>query len=160
MDIFIEKPLKVRGYDLHRLVEQHQQGVKALWVDEGRHVRIRPRNAEVPQMPFEKILGFTVKACVAYSSGNKHKYLPTSDWRGRRRWLEERSKKCGFEIIGVHVSGGMQVIDKQDGTRFTVDSTEFTGLLKITNLDAFQHCYLNGISKVGKAFGLNMIIIE
>lgn len=160
MDILIEKPLRVRGYALHRLVEQHQQGVPALWLDEGQHVRIRPRNQEPPPMSVGKLIGFSVTACVAYSSGNKHKYLPTSDWRGRKRWLEERSTKCGFEVVGVHVSGGMQVIDKEDGRRFTVDATEFIGLLKITDLDVFQHCYVNGISKVGKAYGLNMLIID
>lgn len=160
MDILIDKPARVRGYALHRLVEQHQNGVSALWADEGQQVRIRPRNQDAPSFEVGKIIGFTVKACVAFSSGNKHKYLPTDDWRGRRQWLEKRATKCGFEVVGVHVSGGMQPIETHDGRRFTVDATEFTGLLKVTDLTAFQNCYLNGISKVGKAFGLNMIVID
>ena len=160
MDILIDKPARVRGYALHRLVEQHQQGVPALWADEGPRVRIRPRNQDSPSFELGKIIGFTVTACVAFSSGNKHKYLPTDDWRGRRQWLEQRGAKCGFEVVGVHVSGAMQPIETHDGRRFTVDATEFTGLLKVTDLVAFQHCYLNGISKVGKAFGLNMIVID
>ncbi len=107
-----------------------------------------------------KLVGFSVTACVAYSSGNRHKYLPTSDWRGRKRWLEERAIKCGFAVVGVHVSGGMQTVDAHDGRRFTVDATEFIGLLKITDISAFRYCYLNGIAKVGKAFGLNMIVLD
>lgn len=160
MDILIDKPARVRGYALHRLVEQHQQGVSALWADEGSQVRIRPRNQEAPAFEVGKIIAFTVKACVAFSSGKKHKYLPTEDWRGRRQWLDKRAAKCGFELVCVHVSGGIQPIETHDGRKFTVDATEFTGLLKVTDLSAFQHCYLNGISKVGKAFGLNMIVIE
>ncbi len=160
MDILIEKPASVRGYALHRLVEEYHRGVPALWSDEGKFVRIRPRNQETPTLEVGKVIGFTVRACVAYSSGNSHKYLPVADWRGRRDWLEKRAVKCGFELVGVHVSGGMQLIEAHDGRRFTVDATEFTGLLKIVDLAAFQHCYLNGISKVGKAFGLNMIVIE
>ncbi len=160
MDILIDKPPRIRGYALHRLVEQYQRGAPALWADEGQQVRIRPRNQEPPPLAVGKLFGFTVTACVAYSSGNKHKYLPITDWRGRKRWLEERAAKCGFEVVGVHVSGGMQTIETHDGRRFTVDATEFTGLLKITDLLAFQHCYVNGISKVGKAFGLNMMVID
>lgn len=162
MDILIKKPARVSGYALHRLVEQYQQGVPALWADEGQQVRIRPRNQEPPPFEIGKIVGFTVTACVSYASGNKHKYLPINDWRGRRRWFEQRASKSGFEIIGVHVNAGIRVIEKNDEERFTftVDATEFTGLLKITNLAAFQHGYVNGISKVGKAFGLNMLITE
>jgi hypothetical protein len=160
LDILIDKPARVKGYALHRLVEQYLNGKPALWADEGKQVRIRPRDADLPAFETGKIIGFTVKACVAYSSGNRHIYLPVNDWRGRRAWLEERAAKCGFELIGVHVSGSMEQVQTHDSRSFTVDATEFTGLMKIVNLDAFQHCYLCGLGKVGKAFGLNMIVIE
>ena len=160
MDILIDKPASVRSYALHRLVEQYQQGKPALWADEGSRVRVRPRAAESPEFTLDKIIGFTVKACVAYSSGNKHVYLPTADWRGRKDWLTQRAAKHGFEVVGVHVSGGMESVQTHDGRKFTVDATEFTGLLKVTDIAAFSHCYMNGLSKVGKAFGLNMIVID
>lgn len=159
MDVLIDKPARIRSYALHRLVEQYVQGEPALWADEGSKVRIRKRTSEVPAFEVGKIIGFTVKACVAYSSGNKHVYLPTDDWRGRKAWLDKRAVKCGFEVSGVHVSGGMESIETHDGRKFTVDATEFTGLLRVTDAEAFQKCYLNGLSKVGKAFGLNMIVI-
>jgi hypothetical protein len=160
LDILIDKPAKVRGYALHRLVEQYQQGKPALWVDEGKQVRIRSRDSALPAFEVDKILGFTAKACVAYSSGNRHVYLPLDDWRGRRQWLEKKAIQGGFEIVGVHVSGGMEEVQTHDGRRFTVDATEFTGLLKVVDLESFQKCYLLGLGKVGKAFGLNMIVIE
>lgn len=160
MDILIDKPARVRGYALHRLVEQYQQGKPALWADEGKQVRIRPRDSIPPTFETGKILGFTVKACVAYSSGNQHVYLPLADWRGRRQWLEKRAAKCGFDLVGVHVSGAMEEVQTHDGRNFTIDATEFTGLLKILDLDAFTRCYMSGLGKVGKSFGLNMIVVE
>jgi hypothetical protein len=160
LDILIDKPARVKGYALHRLVEQYKQGKPALWADEGKQVRIRLRDGPTPNFETGKILGFTVKACVAYSSGNRHVYLPIDDWRGRKKWLETRAAKCGFELVGVHVSGAMEAVQTHDGRNFTIDATEFTGLLKILDIDAFTHCYMSGLGKVGKSFGLNMIVIE
>ncbi len=160
MDILIDKPARLRGYALHRLVEQYLQGRPGLWADEGKQVRIRYRDGDVPEFEVERIIGFTVRACVAYGSGNKHKYLPIDDWRGRRTWLDKQAVKYGFETVGVHISGGIERVITHDGREFSIDATEFTGLLKIKDVQAFQQCYLNGLGKVGKAFGLNMIIIE
>ena len=81
MDIVIEKPARLTGYALHRMVEQHQNGQPALWADEGRSLRIRPRNAEPPRYESGKLLGFTVTACVALKKNHKHRYLPLADWR-------------------------------------------------------------------------------
>jgi hypothetical protein len=160
LDILIGKPPKVRGYALHRLVAQYQHGKPALWADEGKQVRIRPCDGTPPSFEVGKIFGFTVKACVAYSSGNRHVYLPLADWRGRREWLQKRAAKYGFDLVGVHVSGAMEEVQTHDGRNFTIDATEFTGLLKILDADAFNHCYMSGLGKVGKSFGLNMIVIE
>lgn len=160
MDYFLDKPLRLRGYALHRLVEQHQQGQPALWADEGRQLRIRPRHQLAPDFETGKLLAFTVRACVAFSSGNRHKYLPLADWRGRRAWLEKRAPECGFILVAVHVSPAMQRVETHDGRAFSVDATEFTGLLRVTDLPKFQHCYQHGLGKVGKAFGLNMLITD
>jgi hypothetical protein len=54
----------------------------------------------------------------------------------------------------------MEEVQTHDGRNFTVDATEFTGLLKILDLDSFTRCYMSGLGKVGKSFGLNMIVVE
>lgn len=158
MDVLIDKPEKLRGYALHRLVEQYQQGKPALWVDEGDQVRIRPRDAALPTYPVSTLLGFMLKACVAY--GDKHRYLPLHDWRGRRAWLEAQGLKHGFEIVGVHVQSAMQTVETHDGRMFTVDATQFGGLLRVVNSDNFSKCLVNGVGKVGKAFGLNLLVVH
>ncbi len=160
MDIVIDKPSRIRGYALHRIVEQLQQGKPALWADEVSQVRIRPHDAVPPQYEVGKLLAFTTTACVAFSSGHKHKYLPLADWRGRKMWLDKQAQKHGFELLGVHVSGGMQEVETHDRRKFTIDATEFTGLLRVLDPAAFANCLVKGIGKVGKAFGLNLLIVQ
>lgn len=158
MDILIDKPARLRGYALHRIVEQHQQGKPALWADEGDKLRIRPRDAVPPSYPEGTLLGFITKACVAF--GSKHHYLPENDWQGRKKWLEQQGARKGFEVVGVHVKGGRERVETHDGRNFTVDATEFTGLLRVTDSEAFAKCLINGVGKVGKAFGLNLLLVQ
>jgi len=160
MDIVIDKPARVQGYALHRIVAQYCQGKSALWADEGAQVRIRTEEAIPSQYEVGKLLAFTTTACVSFASGHKNKYLPVDDWRGRRVWLEKQAQKHGFEIVGVHVSGGMQRVETHDGRRFSIDATEFTGLLRVTDPLKFSNCLIKGIGRIGKAFGLNLLIVQ
>lgn len=160
MDILIDKPPRVRGYALHRIVAEYQQGKPALWADEGSQVRIRPQDVTPPTYEAGRLLAFTTRACVVTSTGRRHRYLPTDDWRGRRAWLEKQGSKHGFEIVAVHVAGGMEQVETHDGRRFTIDATEFTGLLRVTNAEAFARCLTHGIGRVGKAFGLNLLVVQ
>jgi hypothetical protein len=160
VDLLINKPASVRGYALHRLVAEYLQGRPALWADEGGQVRIRPRDATPPAYVAGTLLGFTVRACVSHSTKNRHHYLPVGDWRGRRTWLEAKAAPNGFEVVAVHVSGDMALIEAHDGRRFTVDATDFTGLLRVTDPQAFSRCLVTGVGKVGKAFGLGLLIVQ
>jgi len=94
------------------------------------------------------------------SFGSKHRYLPVADWRGRKAWLEAQGIKHGCEVVGVHAQGGMQTVTTHDGRHFTIDATQFTGLLRVTQPAPFNDCLLNGIGKVGKAFGLNLLVVH
>ena len=158
MDTLISKPIQLRGYALHRLVAQHQNGMPALWRDEGDVVRIRPCDACPPTYAAEQLLGFVTLACVSF--GRKHRYLPLTDWRGRKAWLEAQGSKYGFKVVGVHVEGGMQSVTTHDGRNFTIDATQFSGLLRVTNPAQFTVGLLKGIGKVGKAFGLNLLVVH
>jgi hypothetical protein len=160
VDLLIDKPAKLRGYALHRLVAQYLQGRPALWADEGSQLRIRPRDATPPTYEPGTLLGFTVRACVSHSTKNRHHYLPVGDWRGRRAWLEAKAATNGFEVVAVHVHADMTLIEAHDGRRFTVDATEFTGLLRVSDPPAFSRCLVTGLGKVGKAFGLGLLIVQ
>lgn len=164
MDILIDKPARIKGYALHRLVAQYAAAAGSsspvLWLDEGAKVRIRPRDAKPPRYEAGVVLGFSLRACVSRSSGNHHKYLPLADWRGRREWLESKAPALGFEIVGVHVRGDMECIETHDGRRFTVDATEFTGLLRVLDPAAFEKALVTGVGKVGRAFGLGLLLVQ
>jgi hypothetical protein len=160
MDIVIDKPARLKGYALHRIVEQYQQGGPALWADEGEQLRIRPQDAQVQGYDAGKLLAFTVMACVALRDGRRHRYLPVDDWRSRREWFDKEAAKHGFQILGVHIVGGMQKVETHDGRRFSLDATEFTGLLQVKDPAAFAQCLLKGVGRVGKAFGLGMLIVR
>lgn len=160
MDIVIDKPANLRGYALHRIVEQYQNGVPALWADEGAQLRIRPTSSTPPVYEEGKLLGFTVAACVEFKSGGKHRYLPLSDWQGRREWFLKKAAKHGFEVVGIHVSPKMRNIETHDGRTFRIDATEFVGLLRVIDSGRFGTCLVSGVGKVGKAFGLNLLIVQ
>ena len=123
MDTVIDKPARIRGYPLHRMVEQLQQGVPALWVDEGSQLRIRPKKAEAPVYETGKLLGFNVTACVSFKCHGRHRYLPLDDWRGRKAWLEKQADKHGFQVVGVHVEPKMQTVEPHDGRKFRLDAS-------------------------------------
>lgn len=160
MDIVIDKPARLSGYALHRIVEQHQRNEPALWVDEGAQIRIRPKNSEPPLYDQGKLLGFMVTACVAFKKNGKHLYLPLDDWRGRKAWLEKQGLKHGFQVVGVHVKPAMQKVEARDERTFRMDATEFSGLLRVTDPAAFGKALTAGIGRVGKAFGLNLLIVQ
>lgn len=160
MDTVIDKPARIRGYALHRIVEQHQQGVPALWSDEGSQLRIRPKTANAPVYEAGKLLGFTVTACVSFKCHGKHRYLPLDDWRGRKVWLERKAEKHGFQIVGVHVEPKMQKVESHDGRKFRLDASDFTGLLRVTDSLKFSKALTDGIGVVGKAFGLNLLVVQ
>lgn len=160
MDILIDKPARVRGYALHRIVEQYQQGQPALWADEGAQLRIRPKNAAPPEYEAGTLLGFTVTACASYKHHGKHRYYPVADWRSRKAWLERKAERHGFEILGVHVEPGITKVEAHDGRTFSLDSTQFTGLLRVTDPASFAQVLVQGIGATGSAFGLNLLIVQ
>ncbi len=160
MDQVIDKPPRIRGYALHRMVAELHNGKAALFADEGTSIRIRPPDASPPVFEVGKVIAFTTTACVALRERRRHKYLPLADWRGRRAWFELEAAKGGFEVLAVHVSPGMQKIETHDDRRFSIDATEFTGVLRVIDSDAFGRCLVRGVGRVGKAFGLGLLVIN
>lgn len=171
LDTFIDKPARIRGYALHRIVAQLHPGKAMLWADEGQRLRIRSREAEPPVYEAGKLLVFTTRACVslrerperlpgAKKGHRKNVFLPPEDWRGRRAWLEKEGLRHGFEVVDVHVSGAMERVETHKGHRFLMDSTEFVGVLRVTNPTAFGLALVHGIGRVGRFMGLGMLIVK
>lgn len=157
MDLIIDKPASVSGYALHRLVEQMGGG---LWADLGSTLRVRKKSEVVPVFEAEKLLVFDLTACVYRRTGGRVCYYPLGDWRSRKAWLEKEAEKNGFELVGVHIEAGKRLIEKSEGAKFTVDATNFVGLLRVTDPALFSTGLIKGIGRVGKAFGLGLLIVN
>ena len=164
MDFVLPKPPSVRGYALHRVATGLTQGEKVLFADCGDPLHLRTDKPlelaaqTVRTVRAGDIVGFELRACVGSKIKGKHRYFHTADWRSRHQWLERQGERHGFTIITVHCTA--QMLPVEAGTRrFTVDQTDFTGVLKVTDANKFSAAVTHGIGNKAKAFGFGMLII-
>jgi len=165
LDHVIRKPRSVQGYPVHRMVAELCNGAAYQFVDRGDHLIVRTEGVisetglPVKTAGHGELLGFELRACVATRQGGKNVYPESGDWRARRAWLEVQAQRAGFSVIAVHVTDRrMKVVSKSE-RQFWIDSTDFTGILKVTDEALFTKALASGIGRVGKAFGMGMLII-
>ena len=161
-DYVLPKPPAMRGYALHRIAEGLTDGARPLFTDFGDHMVVRtakplqaPERA-VRETALGDILGFELRACVGTKVKGKHRYFHSADWRSRHQWLARQGERHGFELITVHCTATVANITKSE-RRFTVDQTDFTGVLKVTDIALFRAALGNGIGSTARAFGFGMI---
>lgn len=163
MDFMLSKPGHLKGYPLHRMVAGIANGSRVVFADKGDHLLLRsnaPINAELissKEVVAGKILAFEMTACTGKKVRGHHRYFDISDWRSRHEWLNRQGAANGFEVLTVHCSASMPLI-KDETRSFRVDSTCFTGVLKVTDPDRFKECLLMGLGKA-RAFGFGLLII-
>ncbi|MGH8435159.1 MAG: type I-E CRISPR-associated protein Cas6/Cse3/CasE [Pseudomonas sp.] len=165
MDHKIPKPEKISGYSLHRMVAALVDGAPALFADNGDHIVVRTakpitntgRRLKSPAAG--DVIGFELKASVAARRGGKNIYPELHDWRTRREWLDAQGQKHGFEVLAVHVNGDRESVTASGGRTFWIDASQFTGIFKITDPEKFSQALTTGIGRVGKAFGMGMLVI-
>ena len=164
MDFVMQKPPSVRGYALHRIAAGLADGEKILFADCGDHMLMRTeKSLDVNQRPVrtiaaENIIGFELRACVGKKVKGKHHYFHTSDWRSRHEWLVRQGEQHGFTLITAHCTAEMLTVKAGDRL-FTIDQTDFTGVLKITDVDRFKNALATGIGNKARTFGFGMLII-
>lgn len=165
MDYRIPKPESLSGYAVHRMVAGLLGGAPGLHVDNGDHVLVRcdtPLGSDgrpVCAPLVDALHGFELKASVAIRVAGKNRYPDLHDWHARRAWLQAQADKQGFALLAVHVQGDRQTVEASNGRRFWIDATRFTGVLKVTDSSAFALALAQGIGRVGKAFGMGMLVI-
>ncbi len=165
MDHTIPKPPRTAGYPVHRMVAALVNGAPALFADNGDHLVVRTaqpitatgRCLKAPAAG--DVIGFELKACVAARRGGRNIYPELGDWRARRAWLEGEGGKHGFELLAVHVTGGRETVSASGGRSFWIDASRFTGVLKVIDPMKFSAALTTGIGRVGKAFGMGMLVI-
>lgn len=164
MDFVLQKPPTLRGYALHRMAAGIAKGSKVLFADCGDHLLLRSTSPlEATPRPSRKIhtgdiIGFELRACVGKKVKGRHRYFNTADWRSRHEWLNQQGETHGFAIITVHCTAAMARIEAGQRS-FTIDQTDFTGVLKVTDQARFANALANGIGNTARAFGFGMLII-
>jgi hypothetical protein len=164
IDYLIPKPTTVRGYALHRMAEGLTGGSRPLFTDCGDHLVVRTdRKLDAPQRPLREvnrgdIVGFELRACVGKKIKGRHVYFHTSDWRSRHEWLSRQGQRHGFEVITVYCAADIATVTKGE-RQFTLDQTDFTGVLTVVDEALFRQAMVTGIGSKGRAFGFGMINI-
>lgn len=165
LDHTVSKPPSLDGYGAHRLVQGLTDGESPLFVDMGDKVVVRTarpitREGKPPRAAAAgELVGFELRACVSRKVRGRHVYYPPGDWRARHDWLRRRGERGGFAPLTVHCRAGLAVIDKGGGRRFTVDRTDFAGVLRVTDAERFARAVETGVGSTAKAFGFGMLVI-
>lgn len=161
----LPKPQTTTGYPLHRAVAALVQGAPHLWRDNGDSLTIRtdaplPSPAQEVALPLPGELRlFNLRACVGSKVRGRHVYPQPSDHQARKTWLARQGTRHGFEVVAAHATSEWARIADHKGRNFTLDSTEFTGVLKVTDGNAFASALQNGVGSTGKAFGFSLLAI-
>lgn len=78
-------------------------------------------------------------------------------------WLNRKGEQSGFQVLNMEFDKGEneKVTKKQDGSHnheLNLLQVHFTGILRVTDAEAFKRAYAQGIGS-GKAFGCGMLLL-
>ena len=161
----VKKPQSITGYPVHQAVAALTQGAPHLWRDNGETLTIRTaaqldaEGSDLPEVQLGELRMFNLRACVGSKVRGRHVYPPRGDHAARQAWLGRQGLRHGFEVVAVHCTSNMARVADQSSRSFTLDATDFTGVLKVTNMAAFQNALRAGVGATGKAFGFSLLSI-
>lgn len=161
----VKKPRSVNGYPIHRAVAALAQGAPHVWRDNGDTLTIRTateldaEGVALPQVQLGELRLFNLRACVSSKVRGRHIYPPRGDHVARQAWLVKQGLLHGFEVVTVHCSSAAARVVDHTGRNFTLDATDFTGVLKITNTSTFENALCTGVGSTGRAFGFSLLSI-
>ena len=98
---------------------------------------------------------------------NEAPTTPTAiaEWRRMELigWLKRKGEAGGFQVVdaepGPIIERRIVRSVRQRSRPMTLHEVEFTGALKVTNVDAFVHALEQGIGR-GKAFGYGLLMVR
>ena len=164
-DHTIPKPSSLDGYGLHRLVQGLTGGDSPLFVDMGDRLIVRSAkpitdDGKPPRAVTRgETVGFELCACVSRKVRGRHVYYPLADWRSRHAWLRRQGERHGFAPLTIHCRAAQARIDKGGGQTFTVDRTDFIGVLRVADVARFERAVSSGVGSTARAFGFGMLVI-
>ena len=164
----ITKPSSLNAYEIHKMVEVlfKDTAERNLFYDHGDCVTVRSRmktlsgkaGAPVRSVGVGDIAFAELRASCFVSAGGKKHFLKQGDWRLRHNWLEKKGDQNGFEVLTQTCSSKWMKIPKPKA-EFTLDCTDYSACIKITNLEKFNTCLETGVGSKGRAFGFGMMLL-
>ena len=164
-DFNLKKPSSISGYPVHRAVAALTHGAPHLWRDNGETLTIRTsaqldaEGVEVPSVKAGELRMFNLRACVASKVRGRHIYPARGDHKTRQEWLGKQGQRHGFTVVAVHCTDAVARVADQGRRDFLIDSTDFTGVLKVTDEAAFENALRCGVGNTGRAFGFSLLSI-
>lgn len=161
----IKKPASITGYPIHRVVAALTHGAPHTWRDNGDTLTIRTNAAldahgvDLPDVQAGELRLFSLRASVSSKVRGRHIYPPRGDHQIRQAWLARQGLRHGFTIVASHCTDEQARVADASGRDFTIDATDFTGVLKVTDTIAFQAALRSGVGSTGKAFGFSLLSI-
>lgn len=168
-DNLIHKPTVMNAYALHQMVAGLTSGQekRPLFCDRGDKVLVRSEveipatasdSSAVPVVEDGEVRFIELRASCFVSSGGKKYYLKQGDWKARHQWLRKKGGLHGFDVLTVNCTSKPVKVQKP-GAAFTLDCTDFTATIKITDPQKFNAALRDGVGTKGRAFGFGMIIV-
>lgn len=163
-DHIIPKPAGISAYASHQLLEHLTNGQRPQFTDLGDHLIVRgdetltDAGKSLPEVRAGDVLGFELVASCGTKCKGRHRYFPRHDWRSRKAWLERRAEEAGFEVRALSVISRSEGIERK-GKTISIDRTQFTGILKVIDTEAFRTTLAQGVPGPARAFGRGMIRI-
>jgi hypothetical protein len=164
-DFTINKPPTVGLYELHRAVAGLCKGEAHLWRDNGDTITIRTAvqlhapSTDLPEVQLGAMHLFKLRASVSSKVRGRHIYPTRTDHGARRTWLDKQGTRHGFDVVALHSACHAARVADNKGRDFTLDATDFIGVLKVTDTHAFQAALHQGVGSTGKAFGFSLLSI-
>lgn len=161
----VKKPRAIRGYPIHRAVAALTQGAPHTWRDNGETLTIRTAaplgtdGEDLPKVQVGELRMFSLRACVGSKVRGRHVYPAKGDHQARQVWLGKQGLRHGFEVVAVHSTSDITRVSDQAGRDFALDATDFTGVLKVLDVAAFESALRTGVGATGRAFGFSLLSI-
>ena len=161
----VKKPKGVAGYPVHRAVAALTNGAAHIWRDNGETLTIRTtapidsEGVDLPEVHLGELRLFNLRACVGTKVRGRHVYPAKGDHQTRKTWLTQKGLRLGFVLVAVHSTSNVARVTDHTGRDFILDATDFTGVLKVTDVAAFQKALRSGVGSTGRAFGFSLLCI-
>ncbi len=102
---------------------------------------------------------FTIRVLATRSSGGRRFFFPRNDLEGRATWFWQKAEQGGFRLLEVEELETRSETIEDRKRRHIFAVTTFSGVLEVTDAEAFAHTLVHGIGR-GKTWGYGLLHVH